>query len=347
MKNAKKKIINYLVKATACFIILILISIIYVATITNKKKTIINKKTEIVKTEEKLKIVDENSSERPIAVMIDNNIGEYLHAGLQESYLNYEIIVEGGLTRIMAIYKDEDVALIGPVRSSRHYFLDFSLESDAVYAHFGWSPFAKNDIYSLKIDNINGLTESSPFWRDSNYRAPHNVFTSTNNLKAFTKEKKYALESDTWQLLKYTTKPQYLNKINPEGAILANKITLNYSEYQIRNYIYDNTNNVYLREMNGRKHLDKLTEKQLNYKNIIIEKINNYTIDNEGRQGLENLGEGEGFYISNGYALPIYWTKTSRHDKTKYTYKDGTEIKVNDGNTFIQIVPVESEIIIE
>ena len=76
----------------------------------------------------KIQIIDENSNDRPIAVMIDNNIGDNKHAGLQESYINYEIIVEGGLTRIMGIYKDKDVELIGPVRSSRHYFLDYSLK---------------------------------------------------------------------------------------------------------------------------------------------------------------------------------------------------------------------------
>ena len=68
-----------------------------------------------------LSLIHIYSNQRPIAVMIDNNIGNGRHAGLQESYLNYEIIVEGGLTRIMAVFKDKDVSLIGPVRSSRHY----------------------------------------------------------------------------------------------------------------------------------------------------------------------------------------------------------------------------------
>ena len=62
-------------------------------------------------------------------------------------------------------------------------------------------------------------------------------------------------------------------------------------------------------------------------------------MDSYGRQQLENIGSGEGYYISNGYAVKIKWKKDSRSGQTTYTYLDGTEIKVNDGNTYIQIQP--------
>ena len=107
-------------------------------------------KPTIEEPEKKLTIVDEDSNQRPVAVMIDNNIGDGKHAGLQESYINYEIIVEGGLTRIMAIFKDKDVSLIGPVRSSRHYFLDYALESDAtLFAILSVTPLAEKYATSL------------------------------------------------------------------------------------------------------------------------------------------------------------------------------------------------------
>ena len=90
------------------------------------------------KTEKKkLTIYDEDSNKRPIAVMIDNNVGYASQVGLQDAFVTYEAIVEGGLTRIMAIFKDSNTELIGPVRSSRHYFLDYALEYDAIYAHYG------------------------------------------------------------------------------------------------------------------------------------------------------------------------------------------------------------------
>lgn len=336
---------------------------------TNKKTN--NKPKEPPKEQEKveikkLTIFDEDSNERPIAVMIDNNVGNNSHSGLQESYLNYEIIVEGGLTRIMAIYKDKDISLIGPVRSSRHYFLDYALESDCIYTHFGWSPYAQKDVKALGVNNINGLYDSKPFWRVDYLYAPHNVFTSTSKLYEYSTEKNYSIKTDNWQLLNYDTEEVLLNKftekqtiINPEtgkeetvektddNLLLAQKINMTYSRSQNRNYVYDQINKVYLRYMNNAPHTDATTQQQLNYKNIIIQRVNNHQLDSEGRQDLDTVGTGDGFYITNGYSLPIKWEKSTRSSKTKYTYLNGKELILNDGNTFIQIVPLNSNVTIE
>ena len=74
-------------------------------------------------------------------------------------------------------------------------------------------------------------------------------------------------------------------------------------------------------------------------------KVNNSTLDSYGRQDLDTVGNGEGYYITNGYAIPITWSKDSRSGKTHYYY-GGNELVVNDGNTMIQVVPVNSSITI-
>ena len=71
------------------------------------------------------------------------------------------------------------------------------------------------------------------------------------------------------------------------------------------------------------------------------------TGDVKGRQDIDNIGSGEGYYITNGYAVPIKWSKKSRTAQTVYTYTDGTEIKVNDGNTYIQIQPKSQKLTIK
>ena len=104
--------------------------------------------------------------ERPIAVMIDNHNGAWPQAGLQKAYMIYEIIVEGGETRLMALFKGADVDKIGPVRSARHYFIDYAMENDAIYVHFGQSPQAQSDIKKYSINDINGIAEDGvTFWR--------------------------------------------------------------------------------------------------------------------------------------------------------------------------------------
>ena len=99
--------------------------------------------------------------------------------------------------------------------------------------------------------------------------------------------------------------------------------------------------------MSGTPHTDAVTGDQYTVKNIIITPINNYAYDSYGRQELENIGSGEGYFITNGYALPITWEKESRESQTVYRYKNGKEIKVNDGNTYIQIQPKGEELKIE
>ena len=114
-------------------------------------------------------------------------------------------------------------------------------------------------------------------------------------------------------------------------------------------YVYDADNKVYKRYVNGKEHVDDVTKKQYTFKNIITYQVANSTIkgDNKGRQEINNIGTGTGYYISNGVAVKINWEKKDRSSKTVYTYEDGTTLKVNDGNTFIQIQPKNQTLKIE
>ena len=292
-----------------------------------------------IKVEKKLKIVDEDSKSRPIAVMINNNHVAWPHAGLQDAYITYEILAEGGITRLMALFKDKDTSKIGSVRSARPYYLDYALENDAIYVHYGWSDQAKADISALDIDNINGLTVSSVFWRDKslNKATEHTVFTSMEKIKEYASEKGYDRDTDKDLLLNYSVDEIDLSK--REDAIKADTVFMKYSYYTTSSYEYDSANKVYKRFMSDEPHVDAVTGQQYTYKNIIITPISTHTYDSYGRLELENIGSGDGYYITNGYAIPITWSKSSRSSQTVYKNMDGKEIKVNDGNTFIQITP--------
>ena len=125
-----------------------------------------------------------------------------------------------------------------------------------------------------------------------------------------------------------------------ENAICADNIEINYSSYQTTSYEYDEKNKAYLRSMSGEKHIDAISGKQYTAKNIIVYEVNSRVVDDYGRIDLDNIGSGEGYYITNGYARKIMWQKTSRNTKTIYKYKDtNEEIIINDGNTWVQIMP--------
>jgi len=283
---------------------------------------------------------------RPIAVMIDNVGSARPQAGLNDAYMVYEIIVEGKQTRLMAVFKDVDLEKIGPIRSSRHYFLDYALENDAIYVHFGWSPQAKSDISKLKVKNINGIYESaSSFWRVRDKSAPHNVATSTEKILTIAERKKYDTTSEKESVLNYVTE-----EVELENGIPATEITLPYSSSYKVTYKYDEETKRYTRGYNKTTQKDWVTKELVTTKNIIVTFAKNSRINDgsgKDRQNLSNVGTLKGYYITNGKAIEIECYKASRTAQTIYRDLDGNEIEVNDGNTFVQIVPINAKVNIE
>lgn len=332
-----------------CGLIIILVGIIVLNLINEKNKDNDNKVStkKKDKTVETLNVYDVNSNMRPYAVMIPNDAeAKKRQYGIQNAYLVYEITVEGGITRLMALYKDVKVDKIGPTRSSRHYYLDYALESDAIYVHFGWSPYAQSDIKSLGINNLNGLyNPSNMFWRDKQYSAPNNAFTNTDNIKKAAEDKKYRTTSDSYQLLKYK---KNVDLSSDETYKAATNVKVDYLGSSVK-YLYDEANKYYLRYNGDNPHIDLNTNEQVHVKNIIVMNMGISSIagDEKGRQELYDVGNGEGYLITNGQSIEITWSKSSRDAKTVYKNKKGEEINVDDGNTFIQIKPTSKSVTIE
>ena len=306
---------------------------------------------EVVEPPKKLNIIDEDSNSRNIAVMYNNisTVWGY-QAGLQDAYLVYEIIVEGGYTRLMAIFKDATTSRIGSVRSARPYFLDYALENDALYIHYGASQQALNDIDTLNIQNVNGMYYSKAFWRDKSLglATEHTAFTSMERINNAVKAKKYRSTTEEKPVLNYSVDEIDVSLM--EGVIPANKVFIEYSYSRSTTFKYDEESKLYLRSQGTAKktyaHKDYKTGEQYTAKNIITYQVKNYRLDSKDRQALETVGGGTGYYITNGYAVPITWEKESRSSKTIYRYLTGEEIKVNDGNTYIQIQPLKKELTI-
>lgn len=299
-------------------------------------------------------------NERPIAVMIDNNINAMHQAGFTKADIIYEIIVEGGETRLMMLFKNQQLDKIGPIRSARHYFLDYALENDAIYVHYGQSPQAKADIQTLGISDINGINESATsFWRDNTRYAPHNAVTNTKNIQTIIERESFRTTSNKGNVLNYVgeeieledikeTKTDTTNDTDTTSTTtvtnLANSVTIPYSTYNTVKYTYNKETKTYARYSRDTLQKDWNTNKAIEVKNIIITKCANSTIDSYGRQTIDNIKTLDGYYITNGKYIPIKCEKTSRSGKTKYKDLQGNEIEVNDGKTFIQICPLDSKI---
>lgn len=284
---------------------------------------------------------------RPFAVMIDNEGTKSLpQGGLDKAQIIYEVIVEGGETRLMPVFWGTDPKMIGSVRSSRHYFLDYAMEHDAIYVHFGWSPMAMKDISSFKINNINGvanggeifwdLTKDRKNWQDS--------YTSMEKIKGYVEKAKYRTKTDKKPVFEYNSAD-----VEPAGGQKAEKISMRYSSSYTCGYTYDTAAKTYKRLRKGQPQIERVSGKQLEAKNIIIQYVPNHTIkgDNAGRQEVKTVGSGSGFLITDGKAVKLKWSKSARTAPTKYTDEAGNSIKLNPGQTWVQVLPVEGKVTIE
>ena len=334
-------------------VLIIIAGVLFAIKVLNKGQVETNATGEQIeekKEEPKVQIVDVNSKTRPYAVMINNNHSAWPQCGLKDAYLVYEIIAEGGITRMMALYKDKLPEKIGSVRSARHYFIEYAEENDAIFVHWGGSPQAYSRI-NRGTNSLDGIAlEGSVFFRDKSLKRAyeHTGFVDLAKAKKYADNKGYTRDTEKDLLLNYSGAEIDLST-NTESTS-ANEVTLKYSNYHTTSYEYDAENKVYKRSMSGKANVDLETGEQYTAKNIIVYKVKNYTLndgENKGRQDLDNIGSGSGYYISCGYAIPITWEKTSHSGQTVYKYANGEEIVVNDGNTFIQIMPIDSDITIE
>ena len=312
----------------------------------DKEKTVVSEEENVIiaPQEEEKTVQIFKGNDRPIAVMIDNHSDAWPQAGLNQAYMVYEIIVEGGETRLMALFKGvDDVEKIGPVRSARHYFIDYAMENDAIYTHFGESPQASSDIKKYSISEIDGISEDgTTFWRVKDKKAPHNAVTSMENLIKSAKNKNFRMTSSEESVLNYVT-----DEVNLEEGQGAVSVTIPHSQLQTVKYEYDEENKVYERFARKEAQVDWDTDEPITVKNIIITFCDNYTLsdaENKGRQGLKNIGTFDGYYITNGKAIKIKCIKNARDEQTVYQDLNGNEIDVNDGNTFVHICPNDADV---
>lgn len=302
----------------------------------------------VVEEVKKVTIIDESSTERPHAVMINTHNAALPQCGLQEAYLVYELMVEGGITRMMALYKDKNIDKIGSVRSARTQYLGYVYENDAIYVHAGGAKDAlkrisNEGINDVDVDGMYGMRDTS-----LNRAWEHTLFTSTYLIKTAMNNRGFRNESNVPNLLTYQAESIDLSSY--QSKIIANNVSVEYSYYRTSQYSYDSENKVYLRSMNGTSHTDLITGSQYTFKNIIVYDVTYSTYSygkKTGYQKIDNIGTGEGYYITEGYAIPIIWEKANEKSQTKYKIKEtGTDLIVNDGNTFIQIYPKGRSLII-
>ena len=287
----------------------------------------------------------EEGQKRPFAIMINNIQDSLPQSGIKYADMVYEAQVEGGITRLMAVYGDPTgVEKIGSIRSARHYYIDFARDNDAIYVHFGQSKYAEARIATESIKTISGLSAygTQVFYRSTDRNAPHNVYTTDEMLeKGVELTDNERNHPDTYKgHLKFSSMDYA-----PDGGVDADKVSIPFDSKPY--FEYNTTDGLYYRYQYGEKHIDRETDEQLAFKNIIIQYVAEKSISKEDHQDLTLTGKGNGYFITHGKAVEITWKRDSDKDVTRYYDKDGNEIELNIGKTFFEYVSNDKKVTIE
>lgn len=275
---------------------------------------------------------------RPVMVVVENHPQSRPQWGLTSSDIVFEMVAEGGITRMILMYADASRLpdKIGPVRSTRHYFLDLAEGYDAIFTHFGQSTYAKQQLANHDIDNINGYFDGSYFSRDKsrNVDSEHTAYTTKEWVTKAIADKEYR----TTLKDNYTDAFQFNidgNEVLKDGSCVT--ATVSFSSSYTYTLDYDKQENVYYSSLNGNPFMDSNGTQQ-NFENIVILYTNISAIAGDTKNRVDfDLSEGEGRYISNGSYEDISWKKGDSTDMLKLYDSEGEELKLNTGRTYIAI----------
>ena len=281
-------------------------------------------------------------NQRPIAVMVDNEVTALDHYGVTQADIVYEIMnstANDEVTRLMCIVKDwGSITRFGSIRSVRPTNFMIAPEYNAVLVHDG-GPFYINDYLANPwVYNLSG-----GFARIENGKPREfTEYVTTGEIASRMKARGYSTEyndyykGQQWQFADETAPIDLSSVYNSKDCTVVdlpfphNKSELN----------YDAASNTYLYSEYGRAHVDPENDnKQLAFTNVILQCADITELDANGymKFNIENT-TGSGYYITGGKAIPVTWSKGNAVDATTFYDANGAEITLNTGKTYIGLV---------
>jgi len=274
-----------------------------------------------------------------LAIILDNTPEARPQSGLEAAELIYEVPVEGGLTRFLAMFT-QGMEIIGPIRSARPYLTDLAKEYGAILVHAGGSPEAL-DILGREpaehLDEIYGPVQvKTAYWRTPDRPKPSNLYASWEGLLKAAKNANYSLGSASRSLA--TAAPGQEIKGEP-----VQDLTIFYPNRQAEaRYVYNQERHVFERYTAGKPHLSAKGD-QLTAANVIVQFVHYRFTDGDGRLQLLMHGEGKALVFREGKMIQALWKKMPG-EFTSYTDEHGKALAMLPGPTWVQVVTAGTKV---
>jgi hypothetical protein len=253
----------------------------------------------------------------------------------------------------MLVFQANDARQVGPVRSSRLYFVSWAAEWRAVYAHVGGSPNSLRTLRSIDrklVWNIDEYTWTNYFWRVRSRPRPHNTYATTTRLRSLGRRLggTATMPNSPWTFVEETSRGS-----RPRSGRLVVPYTYNQVSYR-----YDRATNRYNRSVSGASpQRDLLTGRVVAPANVIVvfarasraaNRPGESTNQQAGRIDLETVGNGRALVLRNGEVVQARWSKSSFSAPMRLTYASGCNagkrVPLVAGQIFIQVVPVGTRV---
>lgn len=280
---------------------------------------------------------------RPYAIMINNISVAQPQVGVSNADIIYEVLAEGGITRMMAVFDSvKGIEKIGSMRSLRPYYLNISMSYDAITVHAGGSEQAYSDVKTYGADDIDGVRGSfakGTFFRDKSrqkYGIEHSLFATGSGILATTADKSFRTEHkdgyDTSYGLTFsdTAADQCTDKAGYVKAI--------YNSSKNTSFVYDAASGLYTAYQYGSTYTDN-HKTDMTFKNVLVLLADTKIIDSYGRLAVDLVGSGEGYFCCGGKYVPITWNHRDVNSSFSYSLKDGTPLSFGVGKSYIGVIP--------
>lgn len=297
---------------------------------------------------------------RPLAVMVNNHIDARPQSGLSFAEIVYEIVAEGGITRLMPVFYTQDASKVGPVRSARVHFIDIAAEFYSWYAHWGgaYAPLLSdgskdysetnpkadayqhiNDVGLASLDQA-WLGETA-YYRDTSrdVALEHTGYSST---PALWKEAPNRYPEEGWtKFIKFDVW-KFKEGAVPSDRGFVTDIKFNFWDVPDFEVIwkYDKGTNEYTRYQGGVKMTDALVNKDIVAKDVIVQfAVETSAEDKKNHLLYDIVGSGDAKIFMDGKVINAKWSKAAIRERTMYYNENGDEIEFNRGIIWVEIVP--------
>ncbi len=283
---------------------------------------------------------------RPLAVMISNAGKARPQWGLSKPDIVFEGLIEAGETRMMGLFSDwESLPQIGPLRSTRHDFVELAQGFDAALIHCGGSYLAYEYIKANNLKTLDGTKyDGKYFLRDQQRRTErgleHSMYTTSELTLKGIKALGMAEEIQVSYQYPLAFAPEDAPQSLSGGA--CNQMEMSFSSISNAKFVYQPTAKKYVKSWKDKVMTDGTTGDEISYTNVILLYTTVNTIDDDDKHMEMELTSGEGIYISNGTYANIHWEKGTGTQPLKLLDAQSTgKLTLNAGNTYIGIVPKE------